>query len=173
MQVILTNVRLSYPHLFTAKAAQGSDKAKYSASFLLDKGKDAKQIKTVQAAIDSLLAEKFKGKKLPADKICLRDGDAKDDENYAGKFYINASNDKRPQVVDTDKTPLASDDNKPYAGCYVNGVLRLWAQDNQYGKRINASLEAVQFWKDGEPFGAPAVSLDVLPDMTSDDEDDL
>lgn len=173
MQVILTNVRLSYPHLFTAKAAQGSDKAKYSASFLLDKGKDAKQIKSLQAAIDGMLAEKFKGKKLPADKICLRDGDSKEDENYAGKFFINASNDKRPQVVDRDKTPLAADDNKPYAGCYVNAVIRLWAQDNQYGKRINASLEVVQFHKDGEPFGAPAVSLDVLPDIADDDEDDL
>ena len=49
-------------------------------------------------------------------------------------------------------------------------VIRLWWQDNQFGKRINASLEVVRFRKDGEAFGAAPVSADVLDDI--DDEDD-
>jgi tripartite-type tricarboxylate transporter receptor subunit TctC len=47
---------------------------------------------------------------------------------------------------------LTEDDNKPFAGCYVNATIRLWAQDNQYGKRINAQLRAVQYVKDGAAF---------------------
>ncbi len=37
-------------------------------------------------------------------------------------------------------------------------MIRLWYQDNHYGKRINASLRNVQFVKDGEPFGAKPVA---------------
>jgi hypothetical protein len=31
-------------------------------------------------------------------------------------------------------------------------VIELWAQNNNYGKRINANLLGVQFLKDDEPF---------------------
>ena len=41
----------------------------------------------------------------------------------------------------------------------MNGVIDVWAQAHQsYGKRINATLIGVQFVKDGESFGAAAVS---------------
>ncbi len=36
----------------------------------------------------------------------------------------------------------------------VHAVVRLWAQDNAFGKRINAQLQGVQFASDGEAFGA-------------------
>jgi hypothetical protein len=170
MQVIIQNARLSYPHIFAAKAMNQGDTPKFSASFILNKKTNAATIKEIQKAIDALTADKFKGKKLPADKVCLRDGDLKDDEAYAGAFYVSASNLKRPQVVDRDKSPLVAEDDKPYGGCYVNGVIRIWAQDNQYGKRINASLEAVQFLKDGDRFGAPPVNLDDLPDVEGVDD---
>lgn len=171
-QIVITNARLSYPHIFAAKAMNEGDTPKYSASFILDKKTNAGVIKEIEKAINELTTEKFKGKKLPADKVCLRDGDLKDDENYAGAMYVSASNTKRPQVVDRDKkTPLVADDNKPYAGCYVNGVIRIWVQDNKFGKRINASLEAIQFVKDGEPLGAPPVDLSVLPDVDEPEED--
>jgi len=35
----------------------------------------------------------------------------------------------------------------------------VWAQDNQYGKRINAKLRAVQFYKDGAPFGEGRIDV--------------
>jgi hypothetical protein len=46
-------------------------------------------------------------------------------------------------------------------------VVELWAQDNQYGKRINASLGGVQFAKDGESFGGGGNVVE------ADDFDDL
>ena len=72
-----------------------------------------------------------------------------------------------------DKTPLTEDDNVIYGGCYVNAIIELWAQDNNYGKRINANLLGVQFHKDGEPFGGGGVSVkaDDFDDVSGDDDD--
>jgi hypothetical protein len=42
----------------------------------------------------------------------------------------------------------------------VNAVIRIWFQDNEHGQRINASLEAVQFLRKGEAFGATQIDVD-------------
>ena len=58
-------------------------------------------------------------------------------------------------------------DGLPYSGCYVNASIELWAQDNNYGKRINASLRGVQFYRDGDAVaggGGPA-SEDEFDDL--------
>ena len=170
-QVILTNVRGSFLDIFTAKAVNGGE-PRFSANFLLDKQADAAQIKKIGDEIRKIEAAKNKGKKLPADKVCLRDGDEKEYDGYAGKMFLSAANKKRPNVVDRDNTPLTAEDGKPYSGCYVDAVVRLWWQDNQFGKRINASLEVIRFRKDGEAFGAAPVSADVLPDLDDEEEDD-
>jgi len=41
----------------------------------------------------------------------------------------------------------------PYSGCYVNVSMDVWAQANDFGKRINAKLLAIQFEADGAAFG--------------------
>ena len=41
----------------------------------------------------------------------------------------------------------------------MNAIVELWAQDNNYGKRINASLAGVQFAKDGEAFAGGTVAI--------------
>tara|TARA_R110000764_G_scaffold35204_2_gene78725 strand:+ start:7394 stop:7951 length:558 start_codon:yes stop_codon:yes gene_type:complete len=176
MQITLKNVRLSFADIFTAKAI-ADGKPRFSCNFLLDPtvAADKKQIKAVQAGIDKLIREELKLKKLPADKICLHDGDEKSYDGYEGMIYVSAANPKRPQIVNRARGPVAEDDGieVPYAGCIVNGVITLWAQDNDYGKRINASLEIVQFVKDGDSFGAPKVQADAcLPDLGDPDEDD-
>jgi hypothetical protein len=42
---------------------------------------------------------------------------------------------------------------RPYGGCYVNASVRLWVQDNAFGKRVNCALAAVQFAGEGKAFG--------------------
>lgn len=179
-QITLKNVRLSFPELFQAKAIDGG-KLRYTANFLIPKD-DKVQLKAVKNIIDQITAEEFGGKALPADKLPFRDGDEKEYDGYAGHYAISAAKQAelgRPTVVDRDKTPLAAEDGKPYPGCYVNAIVRFYAlngksakKPNGYGKRICASLEVVQFAKDGEPFGAPKANLDELPDM-EDGGDDL
>lgn len=174
MNITLKNVRLSFPALFEPKLMPGAKKAKYSACFVLDKKLDAGQIKTVQDALTAIAKESFKGK-IPPD-TCLRRGDDPkkvDLEGFGpGVMFVRASAERRVPIVDRDKTPLTSEDGKPYAGCYVNVVVRLWAQDNEFGKRINGQLRAVQFAKDGEPFGDKGVVVDeVFEDVSADDSE--
>ncbi len=64
----------------------------------------------------------------------------------------------RPTVIDRDRTALIQADGRPYAGCYVNAVVDIWAQDNNFGKRINASLSGVQFLRDGDAFAGGGVA---------------
>ena len=151
MKIKVQNARLSFPSLFR-RAVFGGDETKFEGTFLISKDDTAK-IAEINAAIDGMLKEKNKGKPLPADKICFKDGDFIDYDGYAGNMSIKGSSAKRPMAIGTDRAPLTEDDGKLYAGCYVNGILELWFQDNQFGKRINANLLGVQFVKDGAPFG--------------------
>lgn len=170
MQITLTNVRGSFLEIFRAKSVNDGE-PRFSGNFLIAKD-DTKNIKKVRDAIDSLIKEKNKGKALPADKIFLRDGDEKEYDGFEGHWFVSAANKKRPQVVDRDKSPLAEEDGKPESGDIVNVVIRAWWQDNKFGKRVNASLEVVQFVKEGERFGPPKVDLDeALPELEDEDDD--
>jgi hypothetical protein len=155
MRIKLKNVRLSFPKLFAAEAFKDSE-PKYSAQFLLDKVKDKEQIAELRKAVLEVAGEKWT-KGIPKGvKYCIGDGDEKDYESHQGMIYVTASNhaDKRPPVVDEELHPIVAEDNVIYGGCFVNAAIDFWAQDNQYGKRINANLLGVQFVGDGDPFGS-------------------
>lgn len=164
----LKNVRLSFPSLFRHEEFGGEDTGKFAATFILDPDKHKAEIKELRDEINRLMKEELKAK-LPADKIALKDGDELGRPEFEGKMTIKASTKRRPLVIDRDKTPLSEEDDKPYAGCYVNAIVSLWAQNNQYGKRVNASLEGVQFSEHGEPFVTGGVDVDEFDDF--DDED--
>jgi hypothetical protein len=174
MKIKLSNVRVAFPQFFEAKTVNGEGKPAFSASFLIEPTDP--QIKAINAAIDQVAKDKW-GAKADAvlkqmratDKVALHDGDLKAQySGFEGMFYVSARSAVRPLVIDRDKSPLVEADGKPYAGCYVNASVELWAQDNNYGKRINASLGGVQFLRDGDAFagGAPA-SEDEFDDITA------
>lgn len=174
MKITLNNVRISFPSLFH-KAVFNGEETKYEATFLLDKGEHVSLIERVKEAVQEKIKVDLKGAKLGADKICLKDGDSIDYEGYAGHMSIKASSNRRPLVIDRDKSPITEDDNIIYAGCYVNAIIELWAQNNNWGKRINANLMGVQFVKDGEPFGDSQVASVSDFEIVGDDdfEDDI
>ena len=174
MKLKLTNVRLAFPTLFEAKTVNGEGKPAFSASFLIDPADP--QVKAINAAIEQVAKDKW-GAKADAmlktmratDKVALHDGDTKSNyDGFPGNLYISARNSVRPLVIDANKTPLSESDGKPYAGCYVNASVELWAQDNNYGKRINATLGGVQFFRDGDSFvGGGAASEDEFDDLST------
>lgn len=174
MKVKLQNVRLSFPSLFR-KAVFNGEETKYEATLLIDKETQDELYQKLKSGIAEKIKTDLKGAKLPADKLCLKDGDEIDYDGYAGHWSVKASNNKRPMVIDKDKTPLTQDDDRIYAGCYVNVILELWAMDNQWGKRINANLLGVQFAKDGQPFAdgvsASADDFDLVTDLDDDEFD--
>lgn len=94
-------------------------------------------------------------------------------DGFEGMFTVNASNKVRPLALDRDKSQLSAADGRPYSGCYVNVSLEFWAQDNGFGKKINASLKGIQFVRDGDAFGggAPA-SPDDFEDLGVGDEEE-
>ena len=158
-KIKLQGVRLSFPSLFQMGSFGGESTGKFEATFVLDKKLHADVIKQIQTATDTMMKEAFKGK-IAADKICLKDGDELGRPEFEGKMTIKASTKKRPLVINRDKSPITEEDNIIYAGCYVHAIVSLWPQNNQYGKRINAQLDGVQFFKDGEPFGDGGTSAD-------------
>lgn len=163
--IVLRNVRLSFPHLWEAKAAQGGGTPKFSASLLLDKATNAKDIAAIRAAMTEVGKAKWPAGIPKGCTPCLKEGNTKDYDGYDdSNMFVSASSDKRPVIVDTDPTvALVEADGKPYAGCTINASIRLWAQDNQFGKRINAQLTGIQFVEDGEAFGdAPLNPVDVF-----------
>jgi len=170
----LKNVRLSYPQLFVAKPPEVGKEPVFSATFLLDKKKHADLIKEIERATDRVALTAFK-KKVKLNRVPLRDGNEKDEtEGYGDEvMFVGARNTKRPVVVDGDLTPLTAEDSKPYAGCFVNATVRLFAYDHPTGgKGVSASLRAVQFAKDGESFGAGRVDAEEEFEKISADADD-
>lgn len=178
-KIRLQNVRLAFPEIFQPKAVNGEGEPAYSATFIL--AQDHPQLGAIEKAIKEVAEEKWKDKAAAqlarmrkTDKVCLRDGDDKPYAGFQGNLYISARNKSRPTVVDRDLQPLTREDGKPYAGCYVDAVVELWAQDNQYGQRINASLRGVQFRAHGEAFsGGGAASANDFEDLSDLDGGDL
>lgn len=167
MRLILRDVRLAFPSLWKATAPKGGGEAAFSASFLMPK--THKQLAELRTALKAVAKEKWaaKGDAIyktleSTGKMCLHDGDAKAEyEGFEGNMFVSSRGKVRPTVFDGQRNELSEADGKPYSGCYVNASIELWAQDNSFGKRINAQLRGVQFLRDGDAFsgaGTPASS---------------
>lgn len=174
-KIKLENVRLSYPSLFTPTAMKNADgtsgKSQFQATFILDKKKHAALIKQIEAEIQRVALDKF-GKKVTLKHTALRDGaDKEDKEGYGDEvMFITAKSESRPPVVDQKKNPLVKEDGKPYGGCFVNGIITLFAYSHPTGgKGVSAGLGAVQFAKDGDAFGFTKVDPDKEFDEVGDD----
>lgn len=159
--IIIKNVRVSFPHLFTRPMINGEE-GKCGATLMLDPDKHSVSIKAIEKQIAELFKDKFKGRKLPSEKLCLRDGEDKGRPEYEGLKVLSANSKTKPMVISVNgKDTINDEDDCPiYAGCYVNAKIRLWAQDNNYGKRINAELVAIQFAAEGEALDGAHVSAE-------------
>ena len=187
-KVTLLNVRLSFEKLYEPNRSENDDgtiRETWGANFLIPK-EDAKEmqgvfkgkkmpiLKAIKAAGDEAKAKKWgddpdKWPKIKDDRKFFRDGDQENWDGYAGNHYAsaNAQLNERPSVITNRKDgngkwieAEGGGKNAPYSGCYVNAVLVIWAQDNKHGKRLNAQVKAVQFFRDGEPFGGTSIDVD-------------
>lgn len=164
MKLTLKHVRLAFPSLWFPEQVQGEGKPAFSGSFIIPR--DHPQLREIESVIMQVANAQWGAKAMDIlralkakDAICVHNGDAKAEwAGFAGNLYISARSESRPLVVGRDRAILVQADGKPYAGCYVNAVLDIWAQDNKFGRRINAGLSGVQFDADGEAFagGVPA-----------------
>lgn len=166
-EIKIKNARLSFPSLFKKAMFDGKE-GKFEATVLFPKTDKV----TYGAIMSAIEACKTDNKlKVANDKLFIQDGDDKDYDGYAGMWAVKASSSKRVPIFNRDRTPIVEEDEIIYAGCYVNVIIDCWAQNNQFGKRINSNLLGVQFVKDGEPFadGARVAKADDFDDIDDDE----
>jgi hypothetical protein len=161
------NVRISFCRVFVPKA-NDKDQDKYGVTMLI--AKDHKDYGLLQDRVIEVAKAEWKERTADvmtamklSDKICIHDGGSKPQyPEYKGLMYINTYNSVRPTVYTKGGQLLDKDDGKLYSGCYANVIIDLWAQDNEYGQRVNAELMGIQFHADGESLagGGKAASAD-------------
>ncbi|HGJ5883251.1 DUF2815 family protein [Arsenophonus sp.] len=181
MKIKLNNVRLAFPDLFEPSQFSGQSEFKYRATFLIAKNR-TDLIEEIKAGIKHVIGEKWGTKDIEKiynsicnnpNRFCLRDGDSKEYDGYAGNLYIGASNKSRPLVIDRNTSPLTAKDGRPYSGCHVNATIEFYAYDNN-GKGVSASLRGVQFFRDGDAFsGGSVASVDEFDDLSMAEEEEL
>lgn len=181
-RIHLKNVRLSFPYLHAKRVNEDGSVGKYGANLILST--DDPQVDAINDLIDKVaqanekwaVGNKWKailGQLRAADKVCLHNGDMKAQyDGYEGNWFVSSNSETKPLVLDRDRTVLGPDVGRPFSGCYVDASIEIWAQDNKFGKRINATLRWVQYRKDGDAFAAtPPANVDEVPEIT-DDEDE-
>ena len=130
----------------------------------------------INAAIECAMKEgigKFGGKIPPkgALKLPLRDGDTeRDDDNYAGCYFINANSKTAPQIVDKRVRPIL-DRSEVYSGVYAIVSLSFYAFNTNGNRGVACGLGNIQKVRDGEPLGGRTNAASEFE--TLDDEDFL
>lgn len=175
-KVITGVVRLSYCHVWEPASMPDGGPKKYSSALLIPKT-DKETIKKINAAIAAAIESglaKWGGKKPPVLKLPLRDGDAErpEDENYKGMYFLNATSNQPPGVLDKDKNEMI-DKTKLYSGCYAKVDINFYAFNTNGNKGIACGLNNILKVKDGPALSgkeaASVVFADV--DVPEDDED--
>jgi hypothetical protein len=172
VKVVTGRVRLSFPNLFKARAAEEGQDAKFSVEILIPKG-DTKTVAKIRNA-QNAAANSEKGRKALGDAIptwgaekfphkkfsdTLRDGDDEDEQDgrpeRAGHWFMNARSAEqyKPQVVNKDLEPIL-DQSEVYGGVYARVSLSAYAYSTQGNKGVSFGLNSVQILGYGEPLGA-------------------
>lgn len=168
-EVKLKAARVSFPHLFEPAVFEGdrSGTPKYQCTFLLPKGSEDHL--AVAAAIKDVIKEQW-GSAPKGLTHCLRDGAEKDHDGYGeGLVFVCAKRETRPPVYNRNGEPVTEKDGVIYAGCWVRANISIYATDNNFGKKVNASLSGVKFLRDDDAFGG---GRGAAPNDFADDDDD-
>jgi hypothetical protein len=182
--IYLSNVRLSFPKLIEAEAAKGTPNAAKKFSCDLIMPQNDQQFANFMAEVGRVAGEKWKEHAAAVLQICQNDrkmrcygsGSEKIDKKtfkpysgYDGGVYVSASSneDSPPTMIDADGNECPNTNTmlrkelarKMYGGCRVNVALRVWPQDNTFGRAMRCELIGLQFAGDDTAFG------DAPPDL--------
>lgn len=177
-KVVTGLVRFSYVNIFKSRSFHEGQDAKYSICLLIPK-EDKATIKKIKAAIEEAIQDgvssKWGGKKPSNLKLPLRDGDeerADEAEEYENMYFLNASSNSKPGIVDKDLNEIL-DPDEVYSGCWGRASINFYAFNTNGNKGIGAGLNNIQKVKDGEHLGAARASAESdFGDGFTDDTDD-
>lgn len=164
-QITTGKVRFSYCNLFTPRAAEPDEDAKYSVTLLIPKSDKATvaKIKKAMEAAKARYLELNPGTKLPTDlKHTMHDGDGERANGgefgpeCKGHYVMTTSTKRKPVIVNADKTPL-TDPSELYSGCYGRAILNFYVYSNRGNRGVSAGLNGIMKLYDGEPLGGAVV----------------
>lgn len=155
IKIVTGKVRFSYANVFVPKAGMDGGTPKYSVSILIPKS-DKEGVAKLQKAFEDCKTTNaaFFGGSVPKMlKGGLRDGDVeKEDEAYAGHYFINANSAQKPDIVDSNREALY-DSSDFYSGCYGRVSVTFYPYNAAGSKGIACGLNNLQKLEDGEKLG--------------------
>jgi len=176
--LIIKDVRCSFPQLYGSEVKNGKT-FNPGITVILERKKHAEIIKAIQSRMKSAIAgnQKLTAKPPKADNICLRRPEADQEELLykPDNLILKAGNPRAPVVLEPDsKTLMTEETDKIYSGCYVNIKVDIWGQANDFGRRVNAKLLAVQYIpKAADSFDGSYVSPEEAMDGFDSLDDDV
>lgn len=187
MEVRLEKVRIAFPALDKPEA-MGDGKPAYQLKGIIEP--NSANSRKLEEAILAAAKDKWKDKALGVldllredKKLCLIKAPYKSKKTgepylgFEGKWSLSARKEQAPTIFNkhgVQVTNPAEIKAMLYSGAYAHIKVDIWAQDNSYGRRINAALQGVMFAADGEAFGGSSpASADDFADLASDETDSL
>lgn len=161
-KIVTGKARLSYffgwaPRPVTEQEKSQGKTPKYQTSILIPKT-DTATVAAINKVIEFIKAndQATWGGSVPKAnfKLPLRDGDAeREDEAYKGHYFINASSESAPEIVERDGggqiVPI-TDKTRVFSGVYARVSVRFYAFNKNGNKGIAAGLGNVLWVADGE-----------------------
>ena len=172
---VIIPCRFSVLHCWEPDSVNGSE-PKYSVSAIIPKS-DTATVNRIKAAIENAKKEsisKWGGKIPPNLKLPLRDGDVDrpDDSAYENSYFINATSQEQPGIVDRKRVKI-TDPLAIYSGCYIRASINIYPFNANGNRGIAAGLSNIQFWEDGEPLNGRVRAEDEFDALDDDDTDDF
>lgn len=174
--ILLSNVRLSFPHLAEPQkqTTPKGERISYNCEFILTPNNPGWV--AFHQAVGKMALDKWGANAQNVINMCQQDrkqrcygqGEEKINsktfapyDGYPGHYYISAGSPRQPQIIDPSGKQVPPENTmavqqmarKLYGGCYVNAAVKPWLQENEHGRAIRCDLVAVQFFADGDAFG--------------------
>lgn len=172
-------VRGSYVAVFEPKKNL-SGVLKYSITLLIPKA-DTAAVADIQAAIDKAVEkgkETIWGGKVPKFRYePMRDGDKelasgeRTGKEWEGHFFVNATSDDPPGVVDRRGKPLL-DQTALYSGCYVRADINAFPYKNSGNCGVGWGLNNLMLWSPGDRLDGRQNAEDAFAAYAVDDDDE-
>jgi Protein of unknown function (DUF2815) len=168
--IITSEVRLSFVHVFTPHSMEAGKDPKYSATLLFPHPStlSGKALEDYNRCIGKLkeqavaAAREKWGAELPKNlRTPFRDQGEKEYEGYVkGAVFLNVTSKQKPGVVDASVQDII-DPSQLYSGCYARVSVRAFAYDNKGNRGVAFGLQNVQKLRDGDPLsGKPTAHED-------------
>ena len=173
-KIILKDVMIRFPVLFTPKAKPGADKATFGLKAAIEPGSENER--KIKAEIKRVCDAKWGAKSQTIQDNFTRTGRKPDVcfieapytsmdgdvwNGFEGKYTLTTASQasKPPLVVDADRTPLRESDGRPVDGSICNISVKIYAHEHKTaGRSVRAQIAGVQFVRHGNLDGAGVTS---------------